>query len=112
VDAFEPYVHVVAEQGPGSILQPTLMGRAVQNPGQHRVQRALVLYGDVVEAPAPASTVREEKSGADDYKKSLLQFNNVVWGYLDTSTHTHTHTYRIVIQHYFINCLSGVDFQL
>ncbi|TNN64902.1 hypothetical protein EYF80_024900 [Liparis tanakae] len=47
---------VSEEQGPGSILQPTLMGRAVQNPGQHRVQRALVLHGDVVQAPAPAST--------------------------------------------------------
>lgn len=33
----ESYIHVIAEQGPGAILQLTLMGSAVQNPRKNRV---------------------------------------------------------------------------
>lgn len=52
------YVHVVTEQGPRSILQPTLMGSTVQNPRKHSVHRQLLFHWDVIQAPAPAATVR------------------------------------------------------
>lgn len=64
----ESYIHVITEQGPRSILEPTLMGSAVQNARKHQVQRQLLLHRGIIEAPAPAATVRgweEEKPSAE-----------------------------------------------
>lgn len=57
-EIIEPYVHVIAQHGAGSILQPALMCRAVQNPGEHRVRLQLPFDRRVVQAPAPAATSR------------------------------------------------------
>lgn len=55
------YVHIITEHGSRSILQPTLMGSAVQNPGKHQVQGQLLLHRGIIKAPAPAATKREER---------------------------------------------------
>lgn len=75
------YVHVVTEQGPGSILQPALMSGAVQNPGKNGAQRQPILRRGVVKAPAPATTAsvggrrfgkRKTESGEQSFIKVYL----------------------------------------
>lgn len=53
----EPYVHLIAEQGPRAVLEPTLVGSTVQNSRKHRIQRQLLLRRGVIKAPAPAAAV-------------------------------------------------------
>lgn len=85
LDAFvshrESYVHVVAEQGPRSILQPALMGSTVQNPGEHRVQRQLLLHRGVIKAPAPATAVRGEYGAGKKVRQKVSTVIKVSFSY-------------------------------
>lgn len=65
------YVHVITEPGARSVLQPALMSSTVQNSRKHRVQRQLILHWGVIEAPTPATAVREWVEGVDDFKERV-----------------------------------------
>lgn len=73
----ESYIHIIAEQGPRSILKATLMGSAVQNTRKHRVHRQLLHYRGIIKAPAPAATARGGRRGWSKEKTSAEQFVKV-----------------------------------
>jgi hypothetical protein len=53
------YVYIIAKQRLRSVLQATLVRSAVQQPRGHGSLRQLVPEWWVVQAPAPAATVRD-----------------------------------------------------
>ena len=53
------YVYIVAKERLRSVLQATLVCSAVQHPWEHGSLRQLVPEWWVIQAPAPATTVRD-----------------------------------------------------